>query len=93
MTIGIEQNILLIMSIVTYHAGSKEFSFNSRIHLKDVPLLAVEENLNEEVKLDLKKRGITDPKVHDISICDDNETASIESFSKIGSLKIIKTKE
>lgn len=78
------------MSKVIYHVGAKEFSFESKLQLKDIPLLAVEENLNEEVKLDLKRRDATKCNVHDIFLSDDNGIiACIDSFSIIGGLKIV----
>lgn len=36
------------MSIVTYQIGKKEYSFESCLQLRGIPLIAVEENLHEE---------------------------------------------
>ena len=78
------------MSTITYHIGSKEYTFYSNIQLKDIPLIAVEENLNNEIKIDLKKRGIHDCIVRNIVLSDDNGIkASVDSLSEIGKLKLI----
>lgn len=79
------------MSWITYFAGSREYSFESKLQLKDIPLIAVEENLNLEIKLDLKKRGDVYSKVHNISLSDDNGMVGYaNNLSEIGNLKIIK---
>ncbi len=79
------------MSWITYFAGSREYSFESKLQLKDIPLIAVEENLNLEIKLDLKKRGDVYCKVHNISLSDDNGMVGYaNNLSEIGNLKIIK---
>ena len=79
------------MSWITYFAGSREYSFESKLQLKDIPLIAVEENLNLEIKLDLKKRGDVYRKVHNISLSDDNGMVGYaNNLSEIGNLKIIK---
>ena len=56
------------MSWITYFAGSREYSFESKLQLKDIPLIAVEENLNLEIKLDLKKEVMFTAKCI-ISLC------------------------
>ena len=79
------------MSRITYHIGSKEYSFDSKLQMKGIPLITVEENLNNEIKLDLKKRGVTKCKVHDIYLSDDNGIiACADDLSKIYNLKIVK---
>jgi len=76
------------MSTVLFKAGSKDFSFESRIQLKGIPLIAVEENLNEEVKSYIQKNNIPHSMIHDISIIDDNgNRAFIQDFGTIGNLR------
>lgn len=82
---------IIIMSRVTYFNGSKEYSFDSRLQIDNMSLIAVEENLHEEVRMDFQKRKIPYYGVHDISLFDDNgKIANTVSFSEIGNLKIIK---
>lgn len=76
------------MSKVTYHVGTKEYTFDSNLQLKEIPFIAVEENLNHEIKLDIHKRNIPQQKVHSISIVDDNGLkAHVKDFTEIDTLK------
>lgn len=79
------------MSVVTYKVGAKEYSFESRLQIKGISMIAVEENLNEEVKLDIQKNKPPHYRVHDITLVDDNgRIACAEDFTEIGNLKIVK---
>lgn len=79
------------MSIVTYQMGTKVYTFQSNIQLQNISLIAVEENLHEEVKkhiisLNLKNR----PKPKNITIIDDNsKKAFIIDFTEIAKLEIV----
>lgn len=74
------------MSTIIYKIGSKEFSFNSRIQLKKIPLIAVEENVMEEIRLDIQKRPKSYGKVHDITLLDDNGLIAYAKHTDIGEL-------
>ena len=80
------------MSTVNYKVGSKEYCFDSRIQLKGISLIAVEQNLIEEIKTDMLERNV--PKygpMHDITIVDDNGiTAVAKDFKEIGTLTIVR---
>lgn len=79
------------MSKVSYYVGSEAYSFDSCLQLKNIPLIAVEENLHNEVRLDFQKKKLPHYGIHDITICDDNGIiACAENFEKIGNLKIVK---
>lgn len=79
------------MSKVTYSIGAIEYSFNTDLQLKDISLLAVEENLHEEVKTDARKKKQQIFGLHDISIIDDNGIiACAKDFKEIGNLTIVK---
>lgn len=81
------------MSKIIYKIGSKEYSFSSQLQLKDIPLVAVEENMNEEVRMDIQRRNIITPHspLHDITLIDDNGIiATAKDFTEIGNLTINK---
>lgn len=79
------------MSTITYKIGSEEYTIDSQLQLKEIELIEVEENLNEEVKQDIQKRKLSHRGLpHDIFLCDDNGlTAYIPDFKEIGKLKLI----
>lgn len=79
------------LSTITYKVGTNEYSFYSHLQLKGISLLAVEQNLIEEIKTDMHRREV--PKhgpMYEITIVDDNGiTAVASNFSKLGTLTII----
>lgn len=79
------------MSTITYKVGSKEYSFHSRLQLKGISLLAVEQNLIEEIKEDMHRHKVSKfGPMHEITIVDDNGiTAIANDFSELGTLTII----
>lgn len=77
------------MSIITYKVGAKEYSIESKLQLKDIPLIAVEENLNEEVRLDIQKRELERYGCHDIRLSDDNGLVAVAEDLNVGKLKLL----
>lgn len=77
------------MSIITYKVGAKEYSIESKLQLKDIPLIAVEENLNEEVKLDIQKRELERYGCRDIRLSDDNGLVAVAEDLNVGKLKLL----
>lgn len=80
------------MSTIKYKMGSKEYTIDSQLQLKGIELIAVEENLNEEIKQDIKKRKLPHyGPPHEIFLNDDNSlTAYAPDLTKIDNLKLIK---
>lgn len=80
------------MSIVTYQIGKKEYSFESCLQLRGIPLIAVEENLHEEVKNHIKSLRLTTPPFpNNITVVDDNGIIAVaKDFQEITNLKIVK---
>lgn len=79
------------MSVVTCKVGAKEYSFESRLQLEVISLIVVEENLNEEVKLDIQKNEPSHYGLHDITLVDDNGwIACAKDFTEIRNLKMVK---
>ena len=56
------------MSKVTYYVGASEYSFYSKLQLKGIPLIAVEENLNYEIKMDILKNEVPKYGLHEQKI-------------------------
>ena len=74
------------MSTIIYKIGSEEFSIKSRIQLKDIPSIAVEENVIEEIRSDIIKRSSLHGIVHDITLLDDNGLIAYAKHTDIGEL-------
>lgn len=76
---------------MTYKIGASAYSFDSHIQLKQIPLIAVEQNLIEEIKTDKRKRKVPNyGPIREITIVDDNGiTAVANDFSECGNLTII----
>ena len=79
------------MSTITYKVGSEEYSFFSHLQLKRISLIAVEQNLIEEIRTDMYKRKVPNyGPMHEITIVDDNGiTAVAKDFSEIEALTIL----
>ena len=77
------------MSIITYKVGAKEYSIESKLQLKDIPLIAVEENLNEEIRLDIQKRKLERYGCRDIRLSDDNGLVAVAEDLNVGKLKLL----
>lgn len=79
------------MSTITYKVGSKEYSLCSNLQLKGISLIAVEQNLIEEIKTDMHKRKMPNMgPMHEITIIDDNGiTAVAKDFSEFANLTIV----
>ena len=56
------------MSKVTYYVGASKYSSDSKLQLKGTQLIAVEENLNYEIKMDILKNEVPQYGLHDISL-------------------------
>lgn len=79
------------MSIVTYQMGTKVYTFQSNIQLQNISLIAVEENLHEEVKKHIISLNLKNhPKPKNITIIDDNsKKAFVKDFTEIAKLEIV----
>lgn len=80
------------MSTIKYKMGSEKYTIDSQLQLKGIELIAVEENLNEEIRLDIQKRKLPHyGPPHDIFLNDDNGLSAYTSdLTKIGNLKLKK---